>query len=101
MEQNAWTLAARDKRCVVTATRTELDWAMKHGQICVWAPSKMLLDAPQNPLADMGTRAPLSLAIWLGGQMTASDLLLIGAQMPEGAETLLPLRQIAATSAQI
>ncbi|GAA6189285.1 dihydroneopterin aldolase [Litorivita sp. NS0012-18] len=101
MEQNAWTLAARDKRCVVTATRTELDWAMKHGQICVWAPSKMLLDAPQNPLADLGTRAPLSLALWLGGQMTASDLLLIGAQMPKGAETVLPLRQIAATSAQI
>lgn len=101
VEQNAWTLAARDKRCVVTATRTELDWAMKHGQICVWAPSKMLLDAPQNPLADLGTRAPLLLALWLGGQMTASDLLLIGAQMPEGADTALPLRQIAATCAQI
>ena len=29
IEQNAWTLAARDPRCVVVATRTEIDWAMQ------------------------------------------------------------------------
>ena len=38
LEQNAWVLAGRDDRCVVVGTRTELDWAMKNGQISVWAP---------------------------------------------------------------
>jgi dihydroneopterin aldolase len=33
IEQNAWTLAARDPRCVVVATRTEIDWAIRRGQI--------------------------------------------------------------------
>lgn len=49
IEQNAWRLAAKDDRCVVVATRTELDWAMKNGQICVWAPSKIVLDAVDGP----------------------------------------------------
>jgi dihydroneopterin aldolase len=45
IEQNAWVLAARDARCKVVETRTELDWPMRNGQICVWAPSKIVLDA--------------------------------------------------------
>ena len=49
IEQNAWMLAARDLRCKVVETRTELDWAMKNGQICVWAPSKIVLDAVDGP----------------------------------------------------
>lgn len=49
LEQQAWVLAGRDPRCVVVATRTELDWAMKNGQISVWAPSKILLDATDKP----------------------------------------------------
>ena len=49
IEQNAWILAARDPRCVVVATRTEIDWAMKHGQMVVWAPSKLVLDAVDGP----------------------------------------------------
>ncbi|MBM3616899.1 MAG: dihydroneopterin aldolase, partial [Alphaproteobacteria bacterium] len=44
IEQNAWVLAARDPRCVVMATRTEIDWAVKRGQMMVWAPSKLVLD---------------------------------------------------------
>lgn len=52
IEQNAWVLAARDPRCVVVSTRTELDWAMKNGQISVWAPSKIVLDAVDGPSAD-------------------------------------------------
>ncbi|RME13852.1 MAG: dihydroneopterin aldolase, partial [Alphaproteobacteria bacterium] len=55
IEQNAWVLAARDPRCVVVASRTELDWAMKHGQISVWAPSKIVLDSvegPRGPVTD-------------------------------------------------
>ncbi|MDF1728980.1 MAG: dihydroneopterin aldolase, partial [Sulfitobacter sp.] len=42
IEQNAWVLASKDPRCVVVETRTELDWAMKTGQTCVWAPSKIV-----------------------------------------------------------
>ncbi|MGR3502803.1 dihydroneopterin aldolase [Pseudaestuariivita sp.] len=61
IEQNAWMLAAHDDRCVVVGTRTELDWAMKNGQICVWAPSKMVLDAVDGPVS----HAPEVLALWL------------------------------------
>jgi hypothetical protein len=49
IEQNAWVLAARDPRCVVVASRTEIDWAMKQRQVIVWAPSKLVLDAVDGP----------------------------------------------------
>jgi 7,8-dihydroneopterin aldolase/epimerase/oxygenase len=61
IEQNAWVLAARDPRCVVVATRTEMDWAMRRGQMVVWAPSKLVLDAVAGPKS----REPLALANWL------------------------------------
>ena len=48
IEQNAWLLAARDPRCIVIGTRTELDWAMRNGRISVWAPSKIVLDTPDG-----------------------------------------------------
>lgn len=68
IEQNAWVLAARDPRCVVVATRTEIDWAMKHGQTIVWAPSKLVLDAVDGP----HSREPVALALWLA-ELTAAD----------------------------
>jgi dihydroneopterin aldolase len=74
IEQNAWTLAARDARCVVVATRTEIDWAMRRGQTVVWAPSKLVLDAVDGP---QGT-APVSLALWLAETMGASALIVHG-----------------------
>ena len=80
LEQNAWVLAARDARCVVVATRTELDWAMRHGQISVWAPSKIVLDAVDGPPA--GAENPVDLAAWFAGHVEASDLLLIGTSPP-------------------
>jgi 7,8-dihydroneopterin aldolase/epimerase/oxygenase len=74
IEQNAWTLAARDPRCVVVATRTEIDWAMKRGQTVVWAPSKLVLDAVDGPKgAD-----PVSLALWLAETMSATALIVHG-----------------------
>lgn len=76
IEQNAWVLAGRDDRCVVVDTRTELDWAMKNGQISVWAPSKIVLDAVDGP--EEGSGDPVALAAWFAGHMDASDLLLIG-----------------------
>jgi dihydroneopterin aldolase len=74
IEQNAWTLAARDARCVVVATRTEIDWAMRRGQTVVWAPSKLVLDAVDGP---QGT-APVSLALWLAETMGATGLIVHG-----------------------
>lgn len=74
IEQNAWTLAARDPRCVVVATRTEMDWAIKRGQMTVWAPSKLVLDAVDGP----HSREPLALALWLAELMAAERLIVHG-----------------------
>ena len=80
IEQNAWVLAGRDKRCVVVGTRTELDWAMKNGQICVWAPSKIVLDAADSPGAN--ARDAPSLAAWFAGQLQALELVVVGTDAP-------------------
>ncbi|PID36741.1 MAG: diguanylate cyclase [Rhodobacterales bacterium] len=72
IEQNAWRLAARDRRCVVVDSRTELDWAMKQGNLSVWAPSKMVLDAVDNPLR--GAVDPEGLARWLSGELSAQGI---------------------------
>jgi dihydroneopterin aldolase len=93
IEQNAWVLAARDPRCVVVATRTELDWAMKHGQISVWAPSKIVLDAVDGPRT--GPESPVDLAAWFAGQIEASDLLLIGEAPPAACRVPVLLQDIA------
>lgn len=74
IEQNAWTLAARDDRCVVVATRTEIDWAVKRGQMIVWAPSKLVLDAVDGP----HSRDAVALALWLAETMAATGLVVHG-----------------------
>ena len=74
IEQNAWVLAACDPRCVVVATRTEIDWAIKRGQMIVWAPSKLVLDAVDGPQS----RAPVALALWLAELMAADRLVVHG-----------------------
>jgi dihydroneopterin aldolase len=76
IEQNAWRLAARDPRCVVVATRTEIDWAMKHGRMVVWAPSKIVLDAHDGP---KNAEDGLALAAWLAGELAAIRLVTHGA----------------------
>jgi dihydroneopterin aldolase len=83
IEQNAWVLAARDPRCVVVETRTELDWAMKHGQISVWAPSKIVLDAVEGP--SVKGDAALALALWFAESMQAAAFLSIGESLPHAA----------------
>jgi dihydroneopterin aldolase len=75
MEQNAGRLAARDLRCIVTGTRTELDWAMKQGRISVWAPSKIVLDAVDGA----PPRGPVALAAWFAARMGAAEVLAFGA----------------------
>lgn len=89
LEQNAWVLAGRDRRCVVTGSRTELDWAMRNGQICVWAPSKIVLDSAESPSA--GPRDAAALAAWFAGQMQARELLVIGEEAPEAE---VPVRML-------
>ena len=87
IEQNAWVLAARDHRCKVVETRTELDWAMKNGQVCVWAPSKIVLDAVDGPSAS--PRDAVALAAWFAGQMRAAEMLVVGAAAPDSASVAL------------
>ena len=72
IEQNAWALAARDPRCVVVATRTEIDWAMRRGQTVVWAPSKLVLDAVDGPQGAV----PVVLALWLAEVLAATALVI-------------------------
>ncbi len=76
IEQNAWVLAGRDKRCVVVATRTELDWAMKNGQISVWAPSKIVLDATDGP--DLSTMDAAALTGWFAQEFDAAKTIALG-----------------------
>lgn len=96
IEQNAWVLAARDERCKVVATRTELDWAMKNGQISVWAPSKIVLDAVDGPAVGRGDA--VALAAWFAAGFEASEMIVIGAGLPENADIAMravPLDQVA------
>ena len=83
IEMNAWVLASKDPRCVVVNTRTELDWAMKNGQICVWAPSKIVLDAVDGPAPQPSDA--VALAAWFAGEMQARKLWIIGGTPPETA----------------
>lgn len=82
IEQNAWRLAAKDARCVVVATRTEIDWAVKRGQMIVWAPSKLVLDAVDGPQG----REPVALALWLAEMMAAAGMVVHGdVALPAGS----------------
>lgn len=94
IEQNAWVLAGRDKRCIVVGTRTELDWAMKNGQICVWAPSKIVIDAVDGPSAS--PRDALALVAWFAAHIGAAELVVIGADVPAAA---VPVRWVALDAA--
>jgi dihydroneopterin aldolase len=94
IEQNAWVLAARDDRCVVVSTRTELDWAMRNGQISVWAPSKIVLDATESPEVD-GDDA-LGLALWFAATFEAQELVAIGVAAGDVPVSRVPVRCLSA-----
>jgi len=86
IEQNTWVLAAKDKRCVVVDSRTELDWAIKNDQLSVWAPSRIVLDALNGPVDH--TAGPLALAAWFADDLGADTLVVIegaGAAPSRGA----------------
>ncbi|MEO0666315.1 MAG: dihydroneopterin aldolase [Pseudomonadota bacterium] len=97
IEQNAWVLAARDGRCKVVDTRTELDWAMRNDQICVWAPSKVVLDAVDGPSAK-GADA-VALASWFAATFDAREMLVIGDDGP--VEAPVALRHLPVDQAQL
>jgi dihydroneopterin aldolase len=86
MEQAAWALAGHDARCFVVGTRTELDWALRNGQISVWAPSRMVMDAVTSPQGD-----GLALAGWLADQLQAVELVVVGAPAPVAT---MPAREL-------
>jgi len=90
-------LAARDDRCVVVATRTELDWALKNGQTSVWAPSKIVLDSVDTPSAQ--PRDAVALAAWFAATFDAQEMLVIGAALPPAAS--VPLRAVASDAATL
>lgn len=97
IEQNAWVLAARDDRFVVVETRTELEWGMRNGQICVWAPSKIVLDAVDGPSAQ--PRDAVALAAWFAATFDAQEMIVIGADLP--ADCAVPLRAVPADQATL
>ena len=74
MDQSAWVLAGRDRRCVVADNRTELDWALKNGQLSVWAPSRLVLDAVEGP----ASISAQDLAVWLGAAFGAGGFTVCG-----------------------
>ncbi len=76
LDQNAWMLGGRDRRCVVVHSRTEIEHALRQGRMIVWAPSKLILDAVDGPSAPP-SEAP-ALALWLAETLAAERLFLVG-----------------------
>lgn len=78
IEQNAWVLAGLDQRCVVVSTRTEIEWAMKNAQISIWAPSKVVLDAVDEPSGD--ARDAFAWASWIAAKVNAEKIISVDAK---------------------
>ncbi len=94
IETNAWVLAARDPRCTVVASRTELEWSMRRGRISVWAPSKLVLDSPERPAAESAA----GLAAWFAARFSAEALIVLGpeGELPPGARRAATPEELAA-----
>lgn len=76
IEQAAWAIASCDPRLNVVASRTEIDWAVGQGHALVWAPAKLVLDAPGAPdRVENG----LPLAVWIAEQYGAAEVTVHGA----------------------
>ncbi|MBM2576719.1 dihydroneopterin aldolase [Jannaschia sp. Os4] len=63
-EQAAWRVAAAVPDCTVVDTRTELDHALRGGRAVLWAPSRIVLDAPDGP----AETDPATLAAWFAAE---------------------------------
>ncbi|MGR3580339.1 MAG: dihydroneopterin aldolase, partial [Sagittula sp.] len=62
----------------------------KNGQTCVWAPSKIVLDATEPPKGS--PRDAVALSAWFAGEIEAAELLVVGESLPETAP--VPLRRV-------
>ena len=95
IEQNAWILAGKNSKCVVVSTKTELDYAIKQGQISVWAPSKIILDANDPPEVD--ANHTYQLAYWLMNYLNGEKLSVIGVEPvlynKDRLAVILPLKE--------
>lgn len=76
IEQNAWSLAARDPRFTVASSRTEIEWALRSRRLSVWAPTKLVADSVEGSVPDAST--PSALAAWLASEIDAERLLAVG-----------------------
>ncbi len=85
MEQNAWMLAARDRRCVVVDSRTEITHAVRNERIVVWAPSKIVLDSQDGP--EVAPNYAAGNAARFARVIGADRLIGLGAELP-GGETI-------------
>lgn len=81
IEQTAWALADRDQRIAVTASRTEIDWALRRRRPAVWAPARMVSSALPRPKVDASE--PAALAAWLAAELQAEILAVAEAKLPE------------------
>ena len=81
IEQNAWVLASYDDRCVVVGTKSDLDWGMRHDQISVWAPSKIVLDAVDG--SPMRINEITVLVEWFAKEIQAVQVVFVG-ETPTG-----------------
>lgn len=88
LEQNAWRLAARDPRCLVVSSRTEIDWALRQGKLQIWAPSKLMLDTPDAPKGAI--KDPALAALWLAQKLDALQMRVCG-PLPEAAICSVPV----------
>lgn len=79
VEQTAWILAARVDGCAVVNTRTEMDWSIKNGQLAIWAPSKMVMDAVDGPTCPASDA--FGLAEWFAQEIGAAGVIELG---PDG-----------------
>ncbi|HQY44398.1 MAG TPA: dihydroneopterin aldolase [Paracoccaceae bacterium] len=87
IEQAAWSLASRDARLKVVNTRTEIDWALRQGNMIVWAPAKMIFDTPGAP---RDTAEGIGLALWLAEELDALKVVTHGA-VAAPAESRVPI----------
>lgn len=90
IEQAAWSLASRDARLTVVATRTEIDWALRQGNMIVWAPAKMVFDTPGAPRA---SAEGMALTGWLADELDATRIVVHGPVAPV-AESRVPVERL-------
>lgn len=72
IEQSVWALASQDDRCLVVSSRTELDWAIAQNALCIWVPTKTVMNAVNGP---KGKVSGLELTRWLAEELNAKRLI--------------------------